>query len=244
MMGACPSCDKSFDTLNSRKIYCSDYCRTRHYKELNAKVQTCKQCNTTFRNYKAKDFCCNQCKKNFTIAVKKANIKPRKQHVLVCRNCNKKYGAYSRSSRYCSYECKYEQKVKQKPVHNLKCKECAKFFCSTNNSKVFCSLTCSGRFENRRKETARRKRIARNGKVNWDISIERLIKRDNCVCYLCGERVDNSVDTNDDSYPSIEHVIPVCKGGTHTWDNVKIAHRGCNREKVTKIIGNYQENLK
>ena len=68
-MGACPSCDKSFDTLNSRKIYCSDYCRTRHYKELNAKVQTCKQCNTTFRNYKAKDFCCNQCKKNFTIAV-------------------------------------------------------------------------------------------------------------------------------------------------------------------------------
>ncbi|WP_210434349.1 HNH endonuclease [Virgibacillus sp. SK37] len=39
-----------------------------------------------------------------------------------------------------------------------------------------------------------------------------------------------------DDYPSIEHVIPISKGGTHTWDNVKLAHRKCNNLKSDKVI--------
>jgi 5-methylcytosine-specific restriction endonuclease McrA len=30
---------------------------------------------------------------------------------------------------------------------------------------------------------------------------------------------------------TVEHVVPLCKGGTHTWDNVRPAHAKCNFAK-------------
>jgi 5-methylcytosine-specific restriction endonuclease McrA len=29
----------------------------------------------------------------------------------------------------------------------------------------------------------------------------------------------------------VDHIIPVILGGTHTWDNVQIAHLVCNQRK-------------
>ena len=37
-------------------------------------------------------------------------------------------------------------------------------------------------------------------------------------------------------YPSIDHVIPLAKGGLHAWSNVKLAHKGCNEQKGDRII--------
>jgi len=54
--------------------------------------------------------------------------------------------------------------------------------------------------------------------------------------YICNHKVIKSKDTNHDLYPSIEHVIPIAKGGKHTWDNVKLAHRKCNMEKGIELI--------
>ena len=246
MIKTCPHCKNEFETTNSRKVYCSDKCKLRNHKELNAKEQTCKQCSKTFYSYKAKEFCGVECRKQHTFErnknVPNKYYTPREKHTQVCVNCNKTYETHQ-NSKYCSYECSYAYKVKQKPIHNTKCKECAKFFSGTDKSKAFCSVECGNKFHNRKKETVRRKRIMKNGKVNWDISIERLMKRDGGNCYLCNKTVDIKADTNDDRYPSIEHVIPICKGGTHTWDNVKLAHRGCNVAKGTEIIGELAENL-
>ena len=38
-------------------------------------------------------------------------------------------------------------------------------------------------------------------------------------------------------YPSIDHVIPLSKGGTHSWDNVKLAHFSCNSAKGASLVG-------
>lgn len=38
------------------------------------------------------------------------------------------------------------------------------------------------------------------------------------------------------AYPSIDHIIPVSHGGTHTWDNVELAHRYCNGVKSDKVF--------
>ena len=41
-----------------------------------------------------------------------------------------------------------------------------------------------------------------------------------------------------DNYPSRDHVVPLAKGGTHTWDNVKLAHFRCNtlkRDNMPKL---------
>jgi 5-methylcytosine-specific restriction endonuclease McrA len=57
-----------------------------------------------------------------------------------------------------------------------------------------------------------------------DVSREDIIKRDGQNCHICGEWVSMHEMTFD-------HVIPLSKGGTHTADNIRIAHMVCNSRK-------------
>ena len=67
------------------------------------------------------------------------------------------------------------------------------------------------------------------------VTLKKLIKRDGLRCAICGEMCD----ANDHSwtefcgpkYPSIDHIIPMSRGGGHVWDNVQVAHIICNSEK-------------
>ena len=77
-----------------------------------------------------------------------------------------------------------------------------------------------------------------NGKVDWSITLARLIERDNRICMICGREIDEGdysykgdafIAGND--YPSIDHIKPLSKGGTHQWSNVQLAHRMCNSLK-------------
>ena len=38
-------------------------------------------------------------------------------------------------------------------------------------------------------------------------------------------------------YPSIDHIIPMSKGGGHIWSNVQVAHIICNSIKSDKAVG-------
>lgn len=87
-------------------------------------------------------------------------------------------------------------------------------------------------------EIRRRQRKEINGFVDRSITLKRLSRRDGCICYLCGEpvdwddyRIDKGQKLCGNAYPSIDHVVPLAHGGTHTWDNVKLAHRICNSLK-------------
>lgn len=51
----------------------------------------------------------------------------------------------------------------------------------------------------------------------------------NGVCYLCHEPLDFNTFT-------IDHVIPISKGGTRTLDNEMPAHEDCNLAKGNSII--------
>lgn len=71
------------------------------------------------------------------------------------------------------------------------------------------------------------------------VTLQKLIKRKGLRCAICGEMCD----PNDHSwseycgpmYPSIDHIIPMSKGGGHTWENVQVAHIICNSEKGDKL---------
>lgn len=133
-------------------------------------------------------------------------------------------------------------KTTLKEVHILKCDECNCTFGTTRKRKL-CSKACNNRRDNRLKELRKRKARA-NGKVDYSISIEKIIQKEKNVCYLCGGQCDSTDFTIDDrgsfivgkNYPSIEHVVAISKGGTHTWDNVKLAHHYCNSIKNDKKI--------
>ena len=107
--------------------------------------------------------------------------------------------------------------------------------------KKYCSDRCNKKADNKKRETKRRIKL-KNAKVDTGITVESLYKRDGGICYLCGKqcRMDDYITKEKifiagDWYPSIDHIIPLAKGGEHSWENVRLAHRICNSRKSDSI---------
>ena len=119
------------------------------------------------------------------------------------------------------------------------CAYCGEQF---RGSSVYCSTDCSKRCQSEKHDRGRRAREY-NAKVDPDITLAGVYNRDNGVCYLCGYgcrwddyEESNGVRITGRWYPSIDHVVPLSKGGKHSWDNVRLAHHWCNAKKGTHLI--------
>lgn len=235
----CPVCGCFFETISQKAVFCSDKCRRYNHKDIVSQVQECKQCANEFNYYILRDFCGMGCKKKYSAENRKPlEIRvPKPLLKLSCIQCGDSYETKSRNSKFCTSECRYryrnENRARELFAH--RCRECGCHYESTREFSAYCSGDCSNKYQNRAGELKRRRRLEANGRIDWAISIERLIKRDGAGCYLCGTSVNRSVGYNHDLYPNIEHVVPVSKGGTHTWDNVKVAHRICNMKKAALL---------
>lgn len=53
--------------------------------------------------------------------------------------------------------------------------------------------------------------------------------RDNGICHICNKPCD--IDRW-----HLDHIIPLSKGGTHTYDNVAVSHVTCNIRKKDKVL--------
>lgn len=128
-----------------------------------------------------------------------------------------------------------------------KCVECGMVFKANQLGMKYCSRQCSYKsnssLKGREKEKLRLKRMKHNGKIDTDITLKKLIKRDNNICYICNSEC-NTKDYKKTkegyfivgrTYPSIDHVIPISKNGTHTWDNIMLAHHYCNTVKSNNL---------
>lgn len=60
--------------------------------------------------------------------------------------------------------------------------------------------------------------------------IERLRARDGDHCWLCNRRIDFQAVPNSAWAWSVEHLIPACRGGPSTLENLVLCHPPCNRQ--------------
>jgi len=60
---------------------------------------------------------------------------------------------------------------------------------------------------------------------------DEVFQRDAWTCHICGMKVKRKASVPDPFAPTIDHVIPLARGGGHTIDNVRTAHYGCNTRK-------------
>ena len=127
---------------------------------------------------------------------------------------------------------RYEKSIKQQTF--AICKECSTLFVQTARKEVYCSDECRRRAYNNHKDR-RLKGVSQDA----SITLRKVYEKAAGVCYLCGGMCDwDDIETREDGtmvagdrYPSIDHVNPISLGGTHTWDNVRLAHRWCNTVK-------------
>lgn len=57
------------------------------------------------------------------------------------------------------------------------------------------------------------------------------------ICGICGKPVDKTLKSPHPMSATVDHIIPLDKGG-HPSDinNLQLAHRCCNREKSNKLV--------
>lgn len=122
----------------------------------------------------------------------------------------------------------------------VKCAYCGEEISTNHTNRKFCSRKCSHDFyRDKYRKPRREKTFIKEGEEQ--ITLPLLIQRDNNVCYLCGGQCDrndyavvNGHFSMGKKYPTIEHVVPLSKGGKHSWANVKLAHNACNAIKGGK----------
>ena len=104
----------------------------------------------------------------------------------------------------------------------------------------YCSNTCRDKVHNQSHDTKRRILITSN-MIDKDISVEGIFRRDKGICQICGKPCNyNDFIIKDGTfiaggdYPSVDHIVPLSKGGEHSWVNVRLAHRRCNTLEYKK----------
>lgn len=77
-------------------------------------------------------------------------------------------------------------------------------------------------------ETQRRRRARKRGATIGPVDLEALWTG---TCGICGEAMDRSLRRPDPLSKSIDHILPLSKGGAHAQSNLQWAHLVCNFRK-------------
>lgn len=109
----------------------------------------------------------------------------------------------------------------------------SRFTASRGESSIahYCSRTCQRRTVRSRRRA--RKRQAFVEEVWRPI----LFERDNWTCQLCGDPVDPDLKYPDPMCASVDHIVPLCAGGEHSYANTQLAHALCNSLKGDRESG-------
>lgn len=177
-----------------------------------------------------------------------------RQKRKICSYCGQpfvaelKTGRFSKHKKFCSKDCAKKQAKKNENEarrEKYATDENYRLTILTKHSEY--SRSEQGKKVIQGHKLARDERIKNTTEVDSHINLKELYERDNGICWICGKSCDwndkelrisesghNYLATFGD-YPSIDHVIPLSKYGTHTWDNIRLAHKRCNIKKSNKI---------
>lgn len=68
-----------------------------------------------------------------------------------------------------------------------------------------------------------------------DVDRTVLMERDSWVCGICGDPIDRMAKFPAPLSPSIDHIIPLSRGGSHGYENTQAAHLSCNTRKGARV---------
>lgn len=64
-----------------------------------------------------------------------------------------------------------------------------------------------------------------------------VFERDEWICHLCTDLIDRHRRGDDWMRATLDHVIPLSRGGLHVYENVRASHWACNMEKGNSLPG-------
>ncbi|AJD83107.1 hypothetical protein [Streptococcus phage Str-PAP-1] len=271
-MKQCKQCNKEFEmhVNGAGTMYCSETCKQEVRRKRNRErwrkenglcgkydyedIRNCKECNADISHMKINALYCGaSCRHRYED--RRRGHKPLEKHLAIVGE--------QRKQRLARLEIEAKERQKQRAISNIAkllnkevlrmekvveltrpCVECGTPFYNILPQALTCTPLCSKRRANRMQKLYNSNRLNESNIVDKDITVQKLFKKYDGVCYLCGKECDfdDKVITEEGytivgkTYPSIEHVISISKGGLHSWDNVNLAHHYCNTLKRDKDI--------
>jgi 5-methylcytosine-specific restriction endonuclease McrA len=103
-----------------------------------------------------------------------------------------------------------------------------------------CSNECreQGRLEAKRKGKSVRRARIRGALKSENVDPFKVFDRDGWRCQICMRKtVRSKRGTADDRAPELDHIMPLSKGGDHTYANTQCTCRRCNGLKSDDVYG-------
>lgn len=170
-----------------------------------------------------------------------------KQKITPCKHCEQEKRDQEEALKIISRNAlrikrTREQEAAYEKAHSYIhiCPACGKEFKGTKK-RVTCSPECGRKWSNIKASHRHDKRFGHSRRITWQDVRKRT---GSMTCALCGGQCDESdfvfypdgTKVCGKNYPSVDHIIPPKLGGTDTFDNVQLAHCGCNTIKSDNSI--------
>jgi 5-methylcytosine-specific restriction endonuclease McrA len=257
----CVECSASFETPNAKTVCCGTECGRVRGKRLgdigraaaaSKKLsRVCEQCSKSFvmRNPSGKArkglvvegrFCSRACGKAF----RAANPSPKHQAAAAARSEAANARAEQRArGKAIAAEARAQAAIAAKATASLparRCPECDEMFdpnLAIGRKPRFCGKKCSKAHNGRIARHTKRLRLKTIAKYE-PVNPMKVFERDGWKCHLCRKKTPRKLrGTTDPRAPEMDHIMPLSKGGDHTYANVACSCRACNQAKSNTPMG-------
>ncbi|MDF9748643.1 endogenous inhibitor of DNA gyrase (YacG/DUF329 family) [Arthrobacter sp. ES3-54] len=172
---------------------------------------------------------------------RRAETAARPKPVITCKHCGDSTEARKSTTMFCSSRCATKFR---RGNHDGTCsgESCHR----TAEARGMC-IVCwrrwaraTGReanpaWDDNRRAHYHKRRAQKRGTQVEDLRPVDIYERDIWICGLCVTPVDPTSAWPDPMSPSLDHILPLSRGGTHTYENVQLAHLTCNVSKGNRI---------
>ena len=234
-------------TVGRGSLWCSAICRDAQRAIEKAKPRLCQFCNA--EHHRKSIYCSKKC-----IYKKSAQQERQKRlqslkdlgmvvagetNVCALKTCGIEFVVPYSGQKYCSSVCRERFHGRDKistgeviasRVYFGQCKYCEAWK-STRAKRMINRLSCLDCQKRRMKQNDTKKNHRRRAAGELIMTVESLAKRDGIKCNICTKPVNMSKSGLDPLGPTIDHLLPVSKGGTNDSFNLALAHRRCNTSR-------------
>lgn len=186
------------------------------------------------------------------LEAEKASRPPAPTYGRACQHCSAAFVSSTDTARYCSRACRirakrarahstdymreymraYTRKRAGLVSRTIECRECGSAFEAARKKAYCCSPECSKRFSRRCRDYAKRTTALPFEKL----SPRSVFERDGWTCQECGVPTPEAKrGTTEPNSPELDHILPLSRGGTHTYANVQCLCRQCNMRKGARM---------
>jgi len=169
---------------------------------------------------------CAWCLIEYTTEIK-TSIYCTRHHKDLAKQYRKKLARQSESKARPSSEAVKQRKLFT-PIVITGCRLCGHVFVSVYLTQIYCSRRCAERYRktidkvDRLKYRELRRSQGFKAKLYW---------KSNGQCGICHKHIDLNKAYPDLESFSVDHIIPLSKGGSENQDNLQAAHLSCNISK-------------